>query len=232
MPLKIHYLQHVPFEGPAVLRRWADTRGHALTATRLFEDGALPRVGDIDRLVILGGPMNVYEEDRHPWLAREKRFIGETVAAGKTVVGVCLGAQLIAAVLGAKVRRNRHREIGWFPVEWTEEARQPGVFGFLPERLEAFHWHGDTFDLPAGALHLARSEACENQAFLWDGRVLGLQFHLESTEESVRLLVNHCGDEVVPAPYIQEAGEMLSAGPDRFRRISETLFGILDRLPL
>jgi GMP synthase (glutamine-hydrolysing) len=229
--MKIHCLQHVPFEGPAAVGRWAESRGHLLTATRFFEDGSLPRMKDFDRLVVMGGPMNIYEEDCYPWLTREKRFIGEAVTAGKTVVGVCLGAQLIAGVLGAKVRRNRHKEIGWFPVEWTEQARQSAVFGFLPERLDAFHWHGDTFDLPVGALHLARSEACENQAFLYDSRVLGLQFHLESTAESVRFLTENCRDELVPAPYIEKEGEILSTDPDRFRGINEAMFGILDRLP-
>lgn len=229
--MRIHCLQHVPFEGPAAIGTWASDRGHALTATRLFEDGKLPRVGELDRLVVLGGPMNVYEEDRYPWLAREKRFLGEAIAAGKSVVGVCLGAQLLAAVLGAKVRRNRHKEIGWFPVEWAEHAGRAVDFGLPSERLDAFHWHGDTFDLPAGAIHLARSEACENQAFLWGGRALGLQFHLESTAESVRLLAENCGDELVPGPFVQTAGEILSAGPERFREINELMFRILDGLP-
>lgn len=230
--MRIHYLQHVPFEGPAAVERWAESHGYPLTATRFFEDGVLPQMNDFDRLVVMGGPMNIYEEDRYPWLAREKRFIGEAVAAGKTVIGICLGAQLIADVLGARVHRNPDKEIGWFPVEWTEPARRCGVFGFLPERLNAFHWHGDTFDIPAGALHLARSEACENQAFLYDGRVLGLQFHLESTPESVRLLTENCRDELVPAPYIQNEGEILSPYADRFRGINEAMFGILDRLPV
>jgi GMP synthase (glutamine-hydrolysing) len=229
--VNIHCLQHVPFEGPAAIAQWAAARGHSLATTPLHADDPLPPIGEIDRLVVMGGPMNIYEEDRYPWLAREKRFIGEAVAAGKTVVGVCLGAQLLADVLGAKVRRNRQKEIGWFPVEWTAAARRSAMFGFLPERLEAFHWHGDTFDLPAGALHLARSEACENQAFLWDGRVLGLQFHLEATAQSVRLLTENCADELVPGPFIQTAGEILAGGLDRFRRIHELMFRILDRLP-
>ncbi len=229
--MRIHSLQHVPFEGPAAIQAWAESRGHQLTATRLFEDGGLPHMNDFDRLVVMGGPMNIYEEDLYPWLAREKRFIGEAVAAEKTVIGICLGAQLIADVLGARVRRNPYKEIGWYPIEWTEPARRSAVFGFLPERLVAFHWHGDTFDIPPGATHLARSEACENQAFLYGERVLGLQFHLESTPESVRLLTENCRDELVPAPWIRNEGEILSPNADRFRGINEAVFGILDRLP-
>jgi len=229
--VKIHVLQHVPFEGPAAVGAWAESRGHALEATRFFAEGRLPGIADFDRLVVLGGPMNVYEEDIHPWLAREKQFIGEAVSAGKSVVGICLGAQLIAVVLGAKVRRNPHREIGWFPVTWTEQARRSPAFRDLPEQQATFHWHGDTFDLPEGAVHLARSEACENQAFLFRDRVLGLQFHLESTPESVRLLAENCGDELVPAPHVQTIGEVLSANRETFRKINETMSGILDRLP-
>ena len=122
--LRIHYLQHVPFEGPGYIESWAMVRGHRLTSTRLYAGQRLPAAEELDWLVILGGPMNVYEENRYPWLAREKRFIGEALHGGKVVIGICLGAQLLASVLGAKVTRNPCVEIGWYPVEKAAKASQ------------------------------------------------------------------------------------------------------------
>jgi GMP synthase-like glutamine amidotransferase len=228
--MRLHYLQHVAFEGPASIERWAASRRHALTATRFYLDDVVPDLRDIDWLVVLGGPMNVYQENEHPWLRPEKAFITQAIEAGKTVLGICLGAQLIADVLGAQVHQGKHQEIGWFPIELTEEAKRSEIFGFLPGRLTVFHWHGDTFGLPPGAVRLARSEGCENQAFLYQRRVIGLQFHFESTPESVREIVQNCGHEIVPARFAQDAQSMLAARTARFTRINTALFGILDRL--
>jgi GMP synthase-like glutamine amidotransferase len=175
--------------------------------------------------------MGIYDEAEYPWLAAEKACLRESISAGKTVVGVCLGAQLLADVLGARVFRGPEKEIGWFPIELTAEAAAAEPFAFLPASLEVFHWHGDTFDLPPGAVRLASSAVCENQAFLYDGRMLGLQFHVESTLASVREIVANCADELVPAPYIQTAERLLAAGEDDYRRLHSVLFGILDRLP-
>jgi GMP synthase-like glutamine amidotransferase len=146
-------------------------------------------------------------------------------------VGVCLGAQLIAEALGARVHASAHKEIGWLPIEVTDQGRASGLFAFLPSRFDVFHWHGDTFDLPEGAVHLARSEGCEHQAFLHGGRVLGLQFHLESTPASVADIIANCADEIVPADYVQDAGRMLAATEGDYLRINQVLFGILDRIP-
>jgi GMP synthase-like glutamine amidotransferase len=230
--MHIHCLQHVPFEGPAGIGDWAAQRGHSIGVTHLYDQRELPEQASFDWLAVMGGPMGIYDEADHPWLQREKQFLGEAIAAGKTVLGVCLGAQLIADALGTRVSRNRHREIGWFPIELTEQGQSAGPFAHLPSRLEVFHWHGDTFDLPAGAIHLARSKACEHQAFLYEGRVLGLQFHLESTPSSVADLVTNCADELTPGSYVQDAERILAASQEDFERINRTLFGILDRLPV
>jgi GMP synthase-like glutamine amidotransferase len=227
--MNIHWLQHVPFEGLAGIETWATARGHRLTATRLHVGESLPAPGHLDWLVIMGGPMNIYEEDKFPWLAAEKRFIRSVIQAGKVALGVCLGAQLIADVLGGPVGRNPHKEIGWFPVRKTEEAARSRVCEALPEEFEAFHWHGDTFALPPGAIHVARSAVCENQAFIYDERVVGLQFHLETTPASAQLLAQNCADELVAGPFIQMAGTML-ADEQRFERINQTLWKLLDRL--
>jgi len=227
--MRIHCLQHVPFEGPAAIGNWAAARGHGLTATPLFENAPLPGPGDLDCLIVLGGPMGVGDEGRYDWMTAEKALLREVIAAGKRVVGVCLGAQLIAEALGARVYPNRHSEIGWLPIELTAEGRSSVPFGFLPERLKVFHWHGDTFHLPAGAVHLARSEGCDNQAFLFGERVLGLQFHLESTPDSVAGLVANCASEILPGAYVQDAETMLAAAAEDYACVNGALFGVLDR---
>jgi GMP synthase-like glutamine amidotransferase len=228
--MRIQCLTHVPFEGPAAIADWAQSRGHAIDVIPSYAGVAPSGPESYDWLVVMGGPMGVADEDAFPWLAPEKRVIRDAVDAGKTVVGVCLGAQLIAEVLGGQVYRNAHREIGWMPVELTPEGLESPLLDFLPPSLQVFHWHGDTFGLPPGAVHLARSGACAHQAFFYEGRVLGLQFHLESTPTSVRELVTHCADELRPGPFVQSAERMLAAGPEDYRLISGVLFGLLDRL--
>jgi len=228
--MRIHCLQHVPFEGPAAIGNWAARNGYAITTTTLFEGADLPDQGDFDWLIVMGGPMGVFDEVEHPWLVQEKAFLREAIAAGKTILGICLGAQLIADALGARVYPNAHKEIGWLPIELTDQSQSSGLFTFLPHRFEVFHWHGDTFELPAGAVHLARSDGCAHQAFLHEGRVLGLQFHLESTPVTVSDLVANCADEIVPARYVQDAERMLAATEGDYVRVNQALFGILDRL--
>jgi GMP synthase-like glutamine amidotransferase len=228
--MRIHTLTHVPFEGPAGIADWASARGHSIALTALYAGGSLPDPSGFDWLVVMGGPMSIQDDVDYPWLVAEKRLIGEAIAAGKTLVGVCLGAQLIAATLGARVYRNPEKEIGWFPIELTDAGRDSPVVGFLPPQIQVFHWHGDTFDLPPTAVHLARSAACEQQVFLYDRRVLGLQCHLESTPQSVADIVANCADEILPATYVQNAERLLAAGDEDYVQINEALFGILDRL--
>jgi len=229
--MQIHVLQHVPFEGPAAIADWAERRGHPLTVSHLYAGDPLPALTDFDRLVVMGGPMSVGDTDAYPWLADELQFIADAIDAGKSVVGVCLGAQLIAAALGARVYPHAHKEIGWLPVRLTDQARGLDLCDGLPAIQTVFHWHGDTFDLPAGAVHLAESEACGNQAFLVDGRVLGLQFHLESTPASVAAICEHCADEIVPGRFVQTAAEMRGVDADFYAGIGRTLELLLDRLP-
>lgn len=227
--MNIHYFQHVPFEGLGSIEDWVLARRHVLSATRFHRGEPLPAVEDVDLLVVMGGPMNIYEEAKYPWLVEEKRFIEQAIAAGRRVLGVCLGAQLVADVLGARVYANTDREIGWFPVETTEAVSASGLFGAFPSQIEVFHWHGDTFDIPAGAAHVARSSGCANQAFVYDDRVVGLQFHLETTPASARQIIAHCADEIVEGRYIQVPQAML-ADARRFDAINGVMLGLLDRL--
>ena len=227
--MKIHYLQHVPFEGLGSIAAWAEARGHQVSASHLYQNAVLPSVDSFDWLIVMGGPMGVHDEADYPWLTVEKRFIGQTITAGKTVLGICLGAQLVACALGARVYRNAEKEIGWFPIQLTDQARESSLFSGLPSSLDVFHWHGDAFELPAGAVHLARSAACEQQAFVLDQRVVGLQFHLEMSKQSVEGMIQHCHKELVPARCIQTAEEML-ADERRFERINAAMERVLDGL--
>lgn len=225
--MRIHYLQHVPFEDLANIEGWARSRGHDLSRTLLFSDEEFPDQSGFDWLIIMGGPMNIYEHEMYPWLAKEKEFIRLAVAGGKIVLGICLGAQLISDVLGGRVTKNSCREIGWFPVRLTEAGRASSIFSALPDEFAALHWHGDTFSVPPGALRLAESDACANQAFIL-GKAVGLQFHLESSMESVDRLLENCGDELTEGPYVQKPGDL--ANQKELGGIRELMELLLDRI--
>ncbi|MFZ0610853.1 MAG: type 1 glutamine amidotransferase [Desulfobacterales bacterium] len=226
---RLHYLQHVSFEGLGSIAAWAGRAGFQISATRLFQNDALPALEDVDWLVVMGGPMNIYEEAAYPWLGEEKNFIRRAIAAGRVVLGICLGAQLIADALGAAVKTNRQREIGWFPIYKTAAAEKLGVAAAWPDKLPVLHWHGDTFDLPGGAVHLARSEACDHQAFVFNHRVVGLQFHLEATPSSLERLIFHCRGELDGSSYVQEPAAMLEQSA-RFIAANKAMDRLLDEL--
>jgi GMP synthase-like glutamine amidotransferase len=227
--MRITCLQHVPFEGPAHIESWAAERGHDLQVVSV-SDRSLPPLEAVDMLVVLGGPMSVHDTDRHAWLGSEKAYLSDAMAVGKRVLGICLGGQLVAEALGAKVVRNGEPEVGWHPVRLTPAGLRARAFGALPEEFDAFHWHGETFGVPFGAVKSASSEACADQAFeAAGGRVVALQFHLESTPVSVRALIENCPDDLAEAPYVHAAEEML-ADPARFDRANRLADLVLDAL--
>ncbi len=228
--MRLHYLQHMPFEGPAGIADWAEAAGHAVAGTAMYDGAGLPSMDDFDWLVLMGGSMSVHDEADLPWLAEEKRFVKAAVDAGKVVVGVCLGAQVIAEVLGGTVQKAAHKEIGWFPVLTTPEAGDSRLFRRVPGRYTAFHWHGEAFTIPPGAVRVARSEANPDQGFVWNDRVLGLQYHLETTEQSLRAMVEHCSEDMAGGgDWVQSAQTMLdNAGFVHI--LNFNLNRILDRL--
>ena len=223
--MRAHYFQHVPFEGLGTIHHWLKSHEYQITRTRFFESQELPDPREIDFLIIMGGPMSVNDEAKFPWLSLEKNFVRELIRAGKPVLGICLGAQLIANAIGAKVFPNAVKEIGWFPIQSCEGVGEK-AFQF-PQTKRVFHWHGETFDMPTGAIRLARSLACENQAFQIGRRVIGLQFHLETTPESAREMVSHCGDELIPGRFVQSGEEILSAGREIYQSINDLMNDIL-----
>lgn len=197
--MKVHWFQHVEFEGLGLIESWLRARGHEITVTRWWAgEMAGADAAQCDWLVVMGGPMNIYQHRDHPWLVAEKAAIAAAVARGARVLGVCLGAQLIADVLGGKVMQNAEREIGWWTVR-AVDAEGVGLvkdrYGF-PAEVTVLHWHGDTFTLPPGARRLAASEGCAQQAFAMGERVLALQFHLEMGAGAVGEIVKASADEL------------------------------------
>lgn len=227
--MRAHYLKHVPFEGLGSMLPWFRDRGWEISLTELYGGQPLPPVDQIDWLIVMGGPMSVNDESKYDWLKDEKKFIGEALRAAKPILGVCLGSQLIANVLGSPVYKNPEPEIGWFPIQRSAEATTHNLGRLFPQQAEVFHWHGETFDLPHGTLHLARSQACENQAFAYGDRVLGVQFHLETTRQALEDLTHGCADELIDRPFIQSANKMLS-DHSRFTRLNSLLDPILQGL--
>lgn len=220
--MRVHYLQHVPHEDLDGVEGWLRARGAAISATRFYANEPLPALEAVDWLIAMGGPMSVNDEAKHPWLVTEKAFIREAITAGKTVLGICLGSQLIASALGAKVRRAAEPEIGWWPVNAVEKGSE-----LFPSTFEVLHWHYETFDLPSGAELLASSAACEHQAFRIGPRVLALQFHPEMSVKTVRAILAH----EVPAPgrYVQPGEEILREAK-KFERAGEVLGRVLECL--
>jgi len=215
--MNIHYLQHVPFEGPGCIDTWAIAEGHTLSATRLYAGDPLPALERFDILLILGGPMSVHDEFEHVWLKAEKWFVRQVIDAGKPVLGICLGAQLLAEQLGAEVHRAAQKEIGWYPITLEDDFSATTLGRQFPKRVDAFHWHGETFTLPSGAMRIASSERCENQGFVFDERIVGLQFHLEMTHPGAESLIENCRHEMDGTGAIQSETEILEDS----RRFSE-----------
>lgn len=231
LTMKLCCLQHFEPEEAGLIAVWAAERGHELRTVRLYLGEPLPQLEPDEALVLMGGPMNVDEDDKYAWLAGEKQLIAAHAKSGGRVFGVCLGGQLIARAFDAPVTRNRHKEIGWWKVQFSPEALASGPFEAFPPEMTVLQWHGDTFAIPQGAVHLASSPVCQSQAFsICNGRVIGLQFHFEAEEQEVRDFVSFFDDELVQSgPYVQSAEEILvgleqNAGPCR-----EALFKVLDR---
>lgn len=225
--MQVHVLQHVPFEGLGNIEPWLEARNANITYTRFFESAALPDPHHLDLIIALGGPMSVNDEGELPWLIAEKHFIAEAIEHGAAVLGICLGAQLIASAKGARVYAALEKEIGWFPVSGTSTL--PTTFNF-PANAQVMHWHGETFDLPPGAINLASSVVCKNQAFQLGSQTIGLQFHLEMTRESVETIVRHCADELVEQRYVQTEQAIREAADNLYTDAQQLMVHLLEYL--
>jgi GMP synthase-like glutamine amidotransferase len=193
-------LQHFWCEHSGVFAPTLMEVGHRVTTVPLYDGADVPAAGAFDAWIVMGGPMNVDETGKYAWLAPERALLAELIAADRPVMGICLGAQLIARAAGARVYAGRPKEIGLFPIERTEAARSDPLFMLMLDGRDVFQWHGDAYDLPPGAVQLARSARFEQQAFRLGRRVYGLQFHLECTPEIVHNLAEACAGELAELP--------------------------------
>jgi GMP synthase (glutamine-hydrolysing) len=220
-------IQHLACETPGLIAEVLEAQGIAIEYVRPFEQQAVPSsLSRYDGLVVMGGPMGVYEQDAYPFLRDEICLVEQALRADKPVLGVCLGSQLLAAALGAPVTRGPRKEIGWFPVTLTPAAAQLPSWRAVPSRFTAWHWHGDVFALPSGAMPLASSELTAHQAFAFGRAALGILFHLEVTEAIIAGMVVNLADELREAGV---QGPQLVAQGWRFlpelSAIAQTIFG-------
>src|SRR5205814_9762140 len=168
-----------------------------------------PTVDNLNMLIILGGTVGAYEEEKFPWLSTEKDFIRQAIEANKIILGICLGSQILAEVLGSKVYPHDKKEIGFFPIYKTEATMQEAALALMPASWTVFHWHGDTFDLPPGAVHLFFSDACSQQGFK-KGKCFGFQFHGEVNDELLHSMIHHERNKLIKGDYVQTETEILS----------------------
>ncbi len=208
--VRLHYIQHVPFEDLANIWQWTVKNGHQVSRTCFYKFDRLPNLEDFDLLVIMGGPMSVIDVDRFPWLNAEIEFIEKAIANDKIILGICLGAQLISKALGANVYKNDYKEIGWFNVKLTDDGLGLPLLHNIPTEFTTFHWHGDTFNIPNNSTHIAMSDGCLNQAFIYKDQVIGLQFHLECNYSSINKLIQNCSSDISNDIYIQKPNYMTS----------------------
>jgi GMP synthase-like glutamine amidotransferase len=227
--MRIAVFKHVDFEGPAYIASWAKNKKFMLKEINLHKGEPLPGFDSFDMLVIMGGPMSAVDYRNYPWLKKERDFVKKAIARGKFVLGICLGAQIMAAALGAKVKKNKNKEIGWFDVRLTPSAIKNSPLSGLGEKFKTFHWHGDTFTIPKAAKRLAVSRATKNQAFSYKDRALALQFHPEATKKSICSILKNCSNEIKTSRYVMPENGIRGKITE-IRRNNEVMKIILDNL--
>jgi GMP synthase-like glutamine amidotransferase len=229
--MNIHIIQHVPFEKPGALSDWAESRGHRIQIVDPTQC-RFPSSDETDFLIVLGGPMSVHDEAEFPWLRLEKETLRKFIAdKQKPLLGICLGAQLIATVLGAKVYRNTQKEIGWFDVN----IKPCGIFkNSSVAAATVFHWHGEAFELPFGAELLASSQVTPVQAFQYGDKVVALQFHPEMNFSALQDLLHECAEWIQPREPFEQSESLIlkkaqTALPQSVRFLEQILDGLVGK---
>ncbi|NGZ76675.1 type 1 glutamine amidotransferase [Saccharibacillus alkalitolerans] len=224
--MKVILLKHFDFDDPAVFTGWAEEEGHRLNIlnpTREALDDSL--LDGTDLLIVGGSPAGVYQEDEHPWLVPEKAFVRAAVDRGIKVFGICFGAQMLAELLGGRAYAHSLKEIGWHEIR-RSEAFHPALVG-LPDAFRSLQWHGDTFDLPPGAVRLASSEHCANQAYAWGDNVLAVQFHLETSQSCMRTMLDVWEHDLRRDHVTVQSAEAILSEQERIAESFALLRGIL-----
>ena len=228
--MRIHCLQHVKFENPGTILEWAAQNNHSIGYTYFFESQfTWPDLDAVDALIIMGGSMNTDELEKYPWLIGEQILIREAIKAGKKILGICLGAQLIAAASGCKVYQGTEKEIGFFPIQFSDTALDLDLFNHFNNPYTVFNWHGDTFDLPEGAVLIASTAICKHQAYLIGNSVLGLQFHLEMNEAVVEAMMRFDGQELDASANQIQTREKIKEGFTYLQQNKKDIFLLLDK---
>jgi GMP synthase-like glutamine amidotransferase len=210
--MRIHLIEHDPDDFSRTnITIWAEKKGHKISTTNIFDTDELPDPDDFDWLMVMGGSQHAWEEDAYPWITREKRFITKVLDKGRIILGICLGAQLLAQVLGGRIFPNDYQEIGWHEVSLTSDGGKSFLLNNIPDTFTTFHWHTDHFSLPRGCKRLAFSTATNNQVFIHNSiPVVGIQFHPEYTRELINSSALKYGHEWVEGPYVRDKEAVLS----------------------
>jgi len=222
--MKIHVLQHAEWETIGEIEKWININNYSYTVSYLYLGEKLPE-NDIDFLIIMGGPMDIYDDKNYPWLATEREYIKTMMNSDTKVLGICLGSQFIADALGSKVYKGEEKEIGFYNIRKVESHP---VTNNLPSSFSVFHWHGDTFNTPLGAINLFNSSLTKNQGFIYDDRILAIQFHLEVGHKEIESFVDNGRNELIPSKYVQRESKIMSLNYN-FNKANSYLFDILDK---
>lgn len=225
--MRIHAIIHAPFEKLGIIESWVSRKNHTLSATHTYNGEQLPDASSFDFLIIMGGPQSPLKLDKYPYLRNEISLAKQTIKNNKSLLGICLGAQIIAEALGAKTENSPNKEIGSYPIVVTKEGLNDPLFKLFPAKFDVMHWHNDMPGTPDGGILLAKSEGCPSQAFCYGDRTYGLQFHLEMTAELVKGMVDHCSEDLLPGKYIRSRDELLSVD---CQPINEKMLVVLDYL--
>ncbi|MDO8446606.1 MAG: type 1 glutamine amidotransferase [Deltaproteobacteria bacterium] len=227
---EILIFKHVPFEGPGTFREELEKRGLLYREVNLYEEAAPANLDGCKGLIIMGGPMNVYEEKEYPFLKDEDRLIKEALSKGLPMIGVCLGAQLMAKTAGAKVTKGDKKEIGWYPLHLTEEASEDQVFRTIPQEIEVFQWHGDTFDIPDRAVRLASSDLFPNQAFRIGDNAYAFQFHIEVTSDIIKSWIDINEEELAGLKNYIDSQKVLSETKNKIDNLGRLAKNVYEQL--
>lgn len=207
--MKILCVVHAEFEKPGSIETWAKKSNHLLLQVNPFKGEMLPDIDAFDLLVVMGGPQSPLELDKAPYLRNEIELIKQAISKGKRILGVCLGAQLIGEALGAKTERSPNREVGMYPVQLLNSAKDDPVFSQFSDEFDVMHWHSDMPGMVEGMELLAQSEGCPRQVFRYGDKIYGFQCHFELTRELVKEMIRHCEDDLKPGKYVMTQEQLM-----------------------